>query len=102
MRKMLEDTLAEMGIKPNMTAFDYIFDSAIYVRENGRTPIMSLYRIVAKKYNVSTSSVARSMRYALMKADENACRERKIVNDTNAEFIYTLARYIKKMEEEDK
>lgn len=95
MKKMLEDTLAEMGIKPNMTAFDYIVDSAIYVRENGRTPIMSLYRIVAKKYNVSTSSVARSIRYALIKADDDICKRLKIPNDTNAEFIYLLARYLK-------
>lgn len=102
MRENIEDTLIAIGIRPNMTAFEYITDSVMHINENGRTRIMALYRIVAEKHNAGTSNVARSIRYALMKADENACRERKIVNDTNAEFIYTLARYIKKMEEEDK
>lgn len=97
MRDKIETMLMEFGITPNMTAFDYMTDATEYILKNGRVKLFYLYSVIAKKNYMSTSSVARSIRYVRERtAKMDEFKDKGLYLGTNSEFIYSFARLVRK------
>lgn len=68
----IEDLLMQYGIGPQLKGFRYIIDSLEFMKiaEQPISFSRTLYPFVAKKNNVTSSSVERAMRVAIKNAEE--------------------------------
>jgi two-component system response regulator (stage 0 sporulation protein A) len=101
----IKQLLLTIGITSDLKGFIYINDAILCIIENNVEEIGKVYHFVATKHHVSTSSVERSIRYAIDSSEEkgNGNLKRRIFNDSydiygnklsNSKYLFTLANYL--------
>lgn len=94
MRIKTEDLLIELGITPNLKGFDYICKAINYISADRAIKMCSVYELVAKDCETTSSRVERAIRHALSKADKESEAYKKYIgikDTTNSAVLYTLA-----------
>lgn len=95
----IEETLMNYGIRPHLNGFRYIIDSLDFMRNySSKKPFhytKILYPSIAKKYNVTSSSVERAMRHAIEVAEKKETENfiidfRNVDKVTVSNFLSTL------------
>jgi len=101
--KIVSYVLLKIGVSAHFVGFRYLKQALLHVLENGNLMSMGeLYDIIAEFYRKSWGKVERGMRYAIETVFNKGNTEllSNLFNDflstpTNANFIYTVAEYIR-------
>lgn len=114
MKRKTEDLLMDIGMPVSINGFSYAAEATELLVKKGKSgcSVCQLYDDLAKRFGNAPGSIERSIRYAVEKMLENDCtkaveaRERIFRNTikgrkiTNREFLWALARYIWREEEQ--
>lgn len=68
--QQIKETLRNLGIRPNLSGFEYLTDAIKIVADDPNIKMMALYAFLAKCYNTTHASVERCMRHAIHKGVE--------------------------------
>lgn len=90
MENIVQSTLLELGVTPNLKGFAFICDAVEIVRAEGNVKVMHIYDKIARDNNTTQSRVEKSIRHAISHADEEAWISIGGTGRRNSEFIHTL------------
>jgi hypothetical protein len=68
--KQIKATLRDLGIRPNLSGFEYLTDAIGIIVDDPSTKMTALYAHLAKCYNSTAAGVERCMRHAIHKGME--------------------------------
>lgn len=89
--KEIKATLRDLGIRPNLSGFEYLADAIRIIADDPSTKITALYALLAKCYNTTHASVERCMRHAIR---EGLDRGDPALYDKLFSYTYTPGNYI--------
>ena len=85
--------LIKLGISSNIKGFHYILKTVNFIRKKQiHTNITTVYEMVAKELNTTSSSIERGIRHSIQKSCKNNNILKDIYGDVpdNSAFIYDL------------
>lgn len=90
MENIVQSTLLELGVTPNLKGFAFICDAVEIIRAEGNVKAMNIYDKIARDNNTTQSRVEKSIRHAISHVDEKTWISIGGMGLKNSEFIHTL------------